>query len=99
MASLSTAVETLDRDGDSIALEGFSRLNRFAAGHEPLRQGRRELGADPDDPGRPDRSRRRPPARVFLRGQWELTRCTGFEAVQNGWPRPTEIEEHSHVGL
>jgi glutaconate CoA-transferase subunit A len=31
------------RDGDSVALEGFTHLIPFAAGHEVLRQGRREL--------------------------------------------------------
>ena len=33
------------RDGDAVALEGFTHLIPFAAGHELLRQGRRELVA------------------------------------------------------
>ena len=40
---LSDAVAELVRDGDSVALEGFTHLIPFAAGHELLRQGRREL--------------------------------------------------------
>ena len=43
IVSLSDAVAELVRDGDSVALEGFTHLIPFAAGHEVLRQGRREL--------------------------------------------------------
>ena len=37
------------RDGDVVALEGFTHLIPHAAGHELIRQGRRELTLDPDD--------------------------------------------------
>jgi glutaconate CoA-transferase subunit A len=40
---LPEAIRTLVHDGDSIALEGFSHLIPFAAGHEIIRQGRRGL--------------------------------------------------------
>ena len=40
---LSEALAELVHDGDSVALEGFTHLIPFAAGHELLRQGRREL--------------------------------------------------------
>lgn len=40
---LTDAVAELVRDGDSVALEGFTHLIPFAAGHEIMRQGRREL--------------------------------------------------------
>src|SRR5271167_3968413 len=40
---LSDAVAELVHDGDSLAMEGFTHLIPFAAGHEILRQGRREL--------------------------------------------------------
>ena len=40
---LQDAVRTLVRDGDSVALEGFTHLIPFAAGHEIVRQGRRDL--------------------------------------------------------
>src|SRR5881275_1139418 len=43
LASLPEAVSELVHDGDSVALEGFTHLIPFAAGHEVLRQGRREL--------------------------------------------------------
>lgn len=41
--TLSDAIAQLVSDGDSVALEGFTHLIPFAAGHEILRQGRREL--------------------------------------------------------
>jgi glutaconate CoA-transferase subunit A len=37
------AVAELVRDGDSVAIEGFTHLICFAAGHEIIRQGRRDL--------------------------------------------------------
>lgn len=40
---LPEAIASLVRDGDTIALEGFSHLISFAAGHEIIRQGRRGL--------------------------------------------------------
>ena len=41
--SLSEAVAAHIHDGDLVALEGFSHLIPFAAGHEIIRQGRRNL--------------------------------------------------------
>jgi glutaconate CoA-transferase, subunit A len=43
IVELPEAVAALVSDGDSIALEGFTHLIPFAAGHELLRQGRTEL--------------------------------------------------------
>src|SRR5579875_209333 len=43
ITSLSDALRELVHDGDSVALEGFTHLIPFAAGHEVLRQGRAEL--------------------------------------------------------
>ncbi len=40
---LDRAIAELVHDGDSVALEGFTHLIPFAAGHEMLRQGRRDL--------------------------------------------------------
>jgi glutaconate CoA-transferase subunit A len=37
------AVADLVRDGDTVAIEGFTHLISFAAGHEIIRQGRRDL--------------------------------------------------------
>jgi glutaconate CoA-transferase subunit A len=41
--SLHDAVAELVRDGDTVALEGFTHLIPHAAGHELIRQGRRDL--------------------------------------------------------
>jgi glutaconate CoA-transferase, subunit A len=43
VASMRDAIATLVRDGDSVAIEGFTHLISFAAGHEIIRQGRRDL--------------------------------------------------------
>jgi glutaconate CoA-transferase subunit A len=37
------AIAGLVRDGDTVAIEGFTHLISFAAGHEIIRQGRRDL--------------------------------------------------------
>ena len=41
--SLADAVAELVHDGDTVAMEGFTHLIPFAAGHEIIRQGRRDL--------------------------------------------------------
>src|SRR5262245_52504588 len=43
ITSLASAVEALVNDGDAVALEGFTHLIPHAAGHEIIRQGRRDL--------------------------------------------------------
>jgi glutaconate CoA-transferase subunit A len=43
VASMRDAVAELVRDGDTVAIEGFTHLISFAAGHEIIRQGRRDL--------------------------------------------------------
>ena len=39
--SLAEAVESTIRDGDTVAMEGFTHLIPHAAGHEVIRQRRR----------------------------------------------------------
>src|SRR5574342_1158029 len=43
VASMRDAVRELVRDGDTVAIEGFTHLISFAAGHEIIRQRRRNL--------------------------------------------------------
>ncbi len=43
LATMRDAVAELVRDGDTVAIEGFTHLICFAAGHEIIRQGRRDL--------------------------------------------------------
>ena len=41
ISKLSDAIAELVHDGDTVAMEGFTHLIPFAAGHEVIRQGRR----------------------------------------------------------
>src|SRR2546428_11006369 len=43
VTSMRDAVAELVRDGDTVAIEGFTHLICFAAGHEIIRQRRRDL--------------------------------------------------------
>src|ERR1043165_641673 len=43
VASMRDAIAELVRDGNTVAIEGFTHLISFAAGHEIIRQGRRDL--------------------------------------------------------
>ena len=43
VASMRDAIAELVRDGDTVAIEGFTHLIGFAAGHEIIRQGRHDL--------------------------------------------------------
>jgi glutaconate CoA-transferase subunit A len=43
IVSLADGVAAVVRDGDTVAMEGFTHLIPFAAGHEVIRQGRHEL--------------------------------------------------------
>src|SRR3954466_7831548 len=40
---MADAVRDIVRDGDTVAIEGFTHLISFAAGHEIIRQGKRDL--------------------------------------------------------
>ncbi len=43
VATMRDAISTLVRDGDTVAIEGFTHLICFAAGHEIIRQRKRDL--------------------------------------------------------
>lgn len=101
---LAEAVSAHVRDGDAVALEGFTHLIPFEAGHEIIRQGRRELTL-----------MRMTPDLVYDQmigmgcaaklvfsyggnpGVGSLHRFR--DAVEHGWPNPVEVEEHSHAGM
>jgi glutaconate CoA-transferase subunit A len=104
LLSLRDAIRTCVRDGDTVALEGFTHLIPHAAGHEIIRQGRRNLHVvrmTPDmvydqmiGAGCVDR----------ITFSWGGNPGVGSlqrfrDAVENGWPHPLEIEEHSHAGM
>src|SRR3954454_10468326 len=104
VVSLSDAVAELERDGDSVALEGFTHLIPHAAGHELIRQGRRDLALI-----------RMTPDIVYdqligagcarkLTFSWGGNPGVGSlhrlrDAVENGWRRLLELDENSHAGM
>jgi glutaconate CoA-transferase subunit A len=101
---LAEAVAELVRDGDTVAMEGFTHLIPFAAGHEIIRQQRRRLTLV-----------RMTPDVIFdqmigmgcarrLIFSWGGNPGVGSlhrfrDAVENDWPEPLELEEHSHAGM
>jgi glutaconate CoA-transferase, subunit A len=104
LASLSDAVGALVHDGDVVALEGFTHLIPHAAGREVIRQGRRDLTLV-----------RMTPDVIYdqligmgcarkLVFSWGGNPGVGSlrrfrDAVENDWPAPLELEEHSHAGM
>ena len=102
--SLPDAIAANVNDGDTIALEGFTHLIPFAAGHEIIRQGRKDLTLV-----------RMTPDLIYDQligmgcasklifsyggnpGVGSLHRFR--DAVEHDWPAPLEIIEHSHAGL
>jgi glutaconate CoA-transferase, subunit A len=104
VTSLSEAAAELVHDGDSVALEGFTHLIPFAAGHELLRQNRRELELIWMTPDLLyDQMIGVGAARKLVfsyggnPGVGSLHRFR--DAIENDWPRPVEVEEHSHAGM
>jgi glutaconate CoA-transferase subunit A len=102
--ALDSAVADLVRDGDAVALEGFTHLIPFAAGHELLRQGRTDLELIRMTPDvLYDQLIGMGCARRLVfsyggnPGVGSLHRFR--DAVEHGWPRPLELEEHSHAGM
>lgn len=101
---LPSAVRRLVRDGDSVALEGFTHLIPYAAGHEIIRQRRRDLMLIRMTPDiLYDQMIGMGLARK-LKFSWGGNPGVGLlhrmrDAVENGWPAPLELEEHSHAAM
>jgi len=104
ITTLAEAVRALVRDGDTVAIEGFTHLIPHAAGHEVIRQRRRDLALV-----------RMTPDIVYdqligagcarrLTFSWGGNPGVGSlhrfrDAVEHGWPAPLEVDEHSHAGM
>jgi glutaconate CoA-transferase subunit A len=102
--SLTDAIAEYVHDGDTLALEGFTHLIPFAAGHEIIRQRKRDLTLI-----------RMTPDLIYdqmigmgcvrrLVFSWGGNPGVGSlhrlrDAVERGWPQPLEIEEHSHAAM
>ncbi len=104
MTSLSEAIAELVHDGDEVALEGFTHLIPFAAGHEIIRQRRRDLTLVRLTPDLIyDQLIGAGCARKLIfswggnPGVGSLHRLR--DAIEKEWPEPLELEEHSHAGL
>jgi len=101
---LHDAVARFVRDGQTVAMEGFTHLIPFAAGHEVIRQGRRELTLV-----------RMTPDIIYdqligmgcakaIEFSWGGNPGVGSihrfrDAIENGWPHALEIHEHSHADM
>src|SRR5947207_13242582 len=104
IGSLQEVIDQYVHDDQSVALEGFTHLIPFAAGHEILRQKKRELHLI-----------RMTPDLIYdqligagcaraLTFSWGGNPGVGAlhrlsDAVENDWPRPLRIHEHSHAGM
>jgi glutaconate CoA-transferase, subunit A len=104
LVGLAEGIASLVRDGDTVALEGFTHLIPVLAGQEIIRQGRRDLTLT-----------RMTPDIVYdqligagcvrkLVFSWGGNPGVGSlhrlrDAVEHGWPAPLELEEHSHAGM
>lgn len=104
MISLADAISRHVRPGDRVALEGFTHLIPFAAGHEIIRQGLRDLTLIRMTPDLLyDQLIGSGCARKLIfswggnPGVGSLHRLR--DAIEHGWPRPLEIEEHSHAAM
>lgn len=102
--SLSQAVADNLKDGDTAAFEGFTHLIPTAAVHEAIRQGRKDLTLVRMTPDLVyDQMVGMGMARKLVfsyagnPGVGLLRRVR--DAVENGWPHPIEIEEHSHAAM
>jgi glutaconate CoA-transferase subunit A len=104
LTTLAEAIAEIVHDGDAVAIEGFTHLIPFAAGHEILRQGRRDLELIRMTPDIIyDQMLGMGAARKLVfsyggnPGVGSLHRFR--DAVEHGWPHPIELEEHSHAGM
>jgi glutaconate CoA-transferase subunit A len=102
--SLAEAVSENLGDGDHAAFEGFTHLIPTAAVHEAIRQGRKDLTLIRMTPDLAyDQMVGMGMARKLIfsyvgnPGVGLLRRVR--DAVENGWPHPVEMEEHSHAGM
>jgi len=102
--SLQEAVAANTRDGDIVALEGFTHLIPYAAGHELIRQQRRGLTLVRMTPDIIYDQLIGMGAAEKLIFSWGGNPGVGSlyrmrDAIENGWPRPLAIEEHSHAAM
>jgi glutaconate CoA-transferase, subunit A len=102
--TMADAVGELVRDGDTVAIEGFTHLICFAAGHEIIRQGRRDLTLARMTPDVIyDQMIGAGVARKLI-FSWLGNPGVGSlhavrRRVEDEDPSPLELEEYSHFGM
>jgi glutaconate CoA-transferase, subunit A len=102
--SLQEAIAAYITDGQTIAMEGFTHLVPFAAGHEIIRQQRVQLHLVRMTPDLIyDQMIGMGCARA-LTFSWAGNPGVGSlhrlrDAVERGWPAPLLLDEHSHAGM
>lgn len=101
---LSQAVAENLKDGDTVAFEGFTHLIPTAAVHEAIRQGFKDLTLVRMTPDLVydqmigmGMAKKIVFSYVGNPGVGLLRRAR--DAIENGWPRAVEVEEHSHAGM
>lgn len=104
ITTLREAVAAHVKDGDTVSMEGFTHLIPTAAGHEIIRQGRRDLHLI-----------RMTPDLIYdqmigmgcarkLTFSWGGNPGVGSlhrlrDAVERDWPHPIEVTEHAHAAM
>jgi glutaconate CoA-transferase subunit A len=104
IVSLAQAIRDHVHDGDTVALEGFTHLIPFAAGHEIIRQGRRNLSLVRMTPDLIYDQMIGMGCAKSMTFSWGGNPGVGSlhrfrDAVENGWPHALSIEERSHADV
>ena len=102
--NLKEAIQEMVRDGDIVALEGFTHLIPFSAGHEIIRQGRRHLTLIRMTPDLIYDQLIGAGCAAKLVFSWGGNPGVGSlhrlrDAVEQSWPGPLALEEHAHAGM
>lgn len=104
VTTMQQAVADLVRDGDVVAIEGFTHLICFAAGHEIIRQGRRDLTLARMTPDVVYDQMIGAGVASKLIFSWLGNPGVGSlhairRRIEKSDPEPLEIEEYSHFGM
>lgn len=104
LTTLADAIKSNVHNGDTVALEGFTHLIPFAAGHEIIRQDLRDLTLVRMTPDVIYDQMIGAGTAKKLIFSWGGNPGVGSlhrfrDAVENGFPQALEIEEHSHAGM
>src|SRR5499427_497013 len=104
LLSLREAIATYVKDGASVALEGFTHLIPFAAGHEIIRQQRRGLHLIRMTPDLVYDQLIGMGCAARLTFSWGGNPGVGSlhrlrDAVEHGWPQPLVLAEFTHAEM